>query len=195
MEFDYILIPISTKEYLHTGCKRGSLNLWTVGLKHEKIQICGDRHNVRIGGIGRILMIELNIIDPKLDVNFRMKYQLIQPFRLFSIVSLVFRNIFIFFLEIPTTRPTLPLYSPIIPFEKHVSSQSSLFAECGMTWTNEHDYYRSKLSRIVGGRQAVPHSHPWQVLLNNRGQFCGGKKKHFFIDFLYNKNVLFSEYS
>ena len=88
LEFDYVLIPISMKEYLHTGCQRGSLNLWTVGFKHEKIQICGERWNVRIGGIGQILMIELNIADPKLDVNFRMKYQLIQPFRLFPIISL-----------------------------------------------------------------------------------------------------------
>ena len=31
-------------------------------------------------------------------------------------------------------------------------------------------------SRIVGGRQAVPHSHPWQVLLSGKGKFCGGKK-------------------
>jgi secreted trypsin-like serine protease len=30
-------------------------------------------------------------------------------------------------------------------------------------------------SRIVGGRQAVPHSHPWQVLLSDRIKFCGGK--------------------
>jgi len=43
-----------------------------------------------------------------------------------------------------------------------------------MTWTNENRYYRGISSRIVGGRQAVPHSHPWQVLLSNRGQFCGG---------------------
>lgn len=73
------------KEYLHTGCQRGSLNMWTVGLKHQKIPMCGDRRNVRIGGIGRMLMIELDIIDPKLDVNFQMKYQLIEPFRLFLI--------------------------------------------------------------------------------------------------------------
>lgn len=31
-------------------------------------------------------------------------------------------------------------------------------------------------SRIVGGRQAVPHSHPWQVLLSGQGKFCGGKR-------------------
>jgi len=43
-----------------------------------------------------------------------------------------------------------------------------------MSWTSGYD--RGISSRIVGGRQAVPHSHPWQVLLNNRGQFCGGKK-------------------
>jgi hypothetical protein len=72
------------KEYLHTGCNRGVVNLWTAGLKHEKIQICGDQRNVRVGGTGRILIIELRITDPKLDVNFLMKYQLIQIFRMFS---------------------------------------------------------------------------------------------------------------
>jgi len=82
------LIPISTKEYLHTGCHRGSVNLWTVGLKHEKIEICGDRRNVRVGGIGKILMIELHINDPKLDVKFRMKYQLIELLR--RLLSLIF---------------------------------------------------------------------------------------------------------
>ena len=38
-----------------------------------------------------------------------------------------------------------------------------------------HYYHDGIASRIVGGRQALPHSHPWQVLLNNRGKFCGGK--------------------
>jgi len=75
------------KEYLHTGCHRGSVNLWTVGLKHEKIEICGDRRNVRVGGIGQMLMIELRITDPKLDVKFRMKYQLIELLR--TLLSLV----------------------------------------------------------------------------------------------------------
>lgn len=61
-----------------------------------------------------------------------------------------------------------------------------------MTWTNENEYYPAKLGRIVGGRQAVPHSHPWQVLLNNRGQFCGGKTNLFIHQFSPN---LFSKYS
>jgi hypothetical protein len=77
VEFDYIFIPISVKEYLHKGCYRGSVSLWTVGFKYEKIEICGDRRNLRIGGIGQILMIEVRITDPRLDVNFRMKYRLI----------------------------------------------------------------------------------------------------------------------
>ena len=83
------------KEYLHVGCQRGSLNLWTVGLKHEKIQICGDRRNARIGGIGRMLMIELHITDPKLDVNFHMKYQLVEPFRLLLIIFDFMGDIFV----------------------------------------------------------------------------------------------------
>lgn len=83
------------KEYLHVGCQRGSLNLWTIGFKHEKIQICGDRQNVRIGGIGRMLMIELYITDPKLDVNFRMQYQLVEPFRLFLIVFDLVKDTFV----------------------------------------------------------------------------------------------------
>ncbi|CAF1476061.1 unnamed protein product, partial [Adineta steineri] len=115
IEFDYVFIPISTKEYLHTGCHRGSISLWTVGLQHEKIEICGDQRNIHIGGIGQILMIELRIIDSTLDVNF----------------------------------------------------------QCGLTWTNANHYYREIKSRIVGGRQAIPYSHPWQVLLNNRGHYCG----------------------
>jgi hypothetical protein len=59
------------KEYLHTGCHRGSVNLWTVGLKHEKIEI---------------------------DVKFRMKYQLIQSLRMLlsfffsSEIYFLFRN-------------------------------------------------------------------------------------------------------
>lgn len=65
------------------------------------------------------------------------------------------------------------------PLEKHVPSRSSSFSECGMTWTDENDYYPTNFARIVGGRQAIPHSHPWQVLLNNRGQFCGGKTNLF----------------
>ncbi len=41
--------------------------------------------------------------------------------------------------------------------------------------TNSYRFSRRVSSRIVGGRQAVPHSHPWQVLLNAHGKFCGGK--------------------
>jgi len=78
VEFEYVLIPISIKEYLHTGCRRASISLWTAGLKHEKLELCGDRRHVRIEGIGRILIIELKISDPKLNVNFLMKYQLIE---------------------------------------------------------------------------------------------------------------------
>ncbi|CAF2501338.1 unnamed protein product [Rotaria sp. Silwood2] len=154
IEFDYIFIPISIKEYLHRGCHRGSINLWTIGLKHEKIEICGDRHHVRIGGIGQMLMIELRIIDPKLDVYFLMKYYVIQiP-------------------QISSTLPTL-LSSTTLSLEKHVHNRNSLFSECGLTWTNRNRYYNEISSRIVGGRQALAHSHPWQVLLNNRSQFCG----------------------
>ena len=47
--------------------------------------------------------------------------------------------------------------------------------ECGLTSTNVHKFSRGVSSRIVGGRQAIPHSHPWQVLLNIHGKFCGGK--------------------
>ncbi|CAF1198807.1 unnamed protein product [Rotaria sp. Silwood1] len=154
IEFDYIFIPISIKEYLHTGCHRGSINLWTVGLKHEKIEICGDRRHVRIGGIGQMLMIELRIIDPTLDVYFLMKYHLIQiP-------------------QISSTTSTL-LASTTLPLEKHINNRNSLFSECGLTWTNSNQYYIDISSRIVGGRQALAHSYPWQVLLNNRDQFCG----------------------
>lgn len=74
----------------------------------------------------------------------------------------------VWFLEITNTPPTL-LKSTASPLEKYIDKRNSLFSECGLTWTNENRYYR-----IVGGRQTVPHSHPWQVLLNNRGQFCGG---------------------
>ncbi|CAF1421392.1 unnamed protein product [Adineta steineri] len=155
VEFDYVFIPISTKEYLHTGCHRGSISLWTVGLQHEKIEICGDQRNIHIGGIGQILMIELRIIDSTLDVNFRMKYQLIE------------------ILQRPTTSPTTTLKSTTLSIEKHVNIQTSLFSECGLTWTNANHYYREIKSRIVGGRQAIPYSHPWQVLLNNRGHYCG----------------------
>lgn len=78
------------KEYLHTGCRRGSINLWTVGLQHEKLELCGDRHNLRVGGIGQMLMIELRLTDTALDVNFLMKYQLIQISRTLLSVFFLF---------------------------------------------------------------------------------------------------------
>ncbi|CAF4440183.1 unnamed protein product, partial [Adineta steineri] len=74
----------------------------------------------------------------------------------------------------PTTSPTTTLKSTTLSIEKHVNIQTSLFSECGLTWTNANHYYREIKSRIVGGRQAIPYSHPWQVLLNNRGHYCGG---------------------
>lgn len=77
MEFDYVWIPIPIEEYLKANCQRGSLNLWTPGLENEKIEICGDRRNIRVGGVGRTLMVELRINDPKLDVNFLMHYRLV----------------------------------------------------------------------------------------------------------------------
>ena len=46
--------------------------------------------------------------------------------------------------------------------------------ECGFTSINGYRFSQKIFSRIVGGRQAIPHSHPWQVLLNDRGKFCGG---------------------
>lgn len=76
IEFDHIFIPISLKEYLHNGCRRASLNLWTAGRKHEQIQICYDRKNFLVVGLGQVVIIELRINDPKLSVNFLMKYRL-----------------------------------------------------------------------------------------------------------------------
>lgn len=46
--------------------------------------------------------------------------------------------------------------------------------ECGLTSIDPTRLSRGGFSRIVGGRQAAPHSHPWQVLLNDRAKFCGG---------------------
>jgi len=43
-----------------------------------------------------------------------------------------------------------------------------------LTSANNYKFSRGVFGRIVGGRQAVPHSHPWQVLLNDLGKFCGG---------------------
>ena len=83
-------MPISNREYFHRGCYRGSISLWTVGLKHEKIELCGNRYKVRVGGIGQMLMIELRIIDPKLDVKFYMKYQLIEVLRMLFSFSVFF---------------------------------------------------------------------------------------------------------
>ncbi|CAF0807195.1 unnamed protein product [Adineta ricciae] len=155
VEFDYLYIPISMKEYFHTGCHRGSVNLWTIGLQHEKLEICGDRQNLRIGGIGRMLMIALHILDPSLEVDFQMKYYLKHTAPLLTTMSSI-------------------LKSTIVPAQKPFNARTSLFSECGLTWTNGNEYYREISSRIVGGRQAIPHSHPWQVLLNIRGHYCGG---------------------
>jgi hypothetical protein len=48
---------------------------------------------------------------------------------------------------------------------------------CGRRSTSyQRIFHWQAVGRIVGGRQATPHSHPWQVLLNDRGKFCGGKK-------------------
>ena len=69
--------------------------------------------------------------------------------------------------------PTIP--PPWLTFEKYAHSLNGMYHECGLTDMNGYQYQRSVTSRIVGGRQAVPHSHPWQVLLNNRGKFCGGE--------------------
>jgi hypothetical protein len=81
---------------------------------------------------------------------------------------------YILFLDIPNTPPSILLKPTTLPLERYVNNRNSFLSECGVTWTNENRYYRGISSRIVGGRQAVPHSHPWQVLLSNRGQFCGG---------------------
>ena len=77
VEFDYVWIPVSIEEYLKASCQRGSVNLWTPGLENEKVEICGDRRHIRVGGTGRTLMIELRINDSKLDVNFLMHYRLV----------------------------------------------------------------------------------------------------------------------
>ena len=78
MQFDHVLIPVPIEEYLKQGCRRGVVSLWTPGIEKEKIDICGDRRNMRIGGVGQTLMVELRIVDPQLDVDFVMHYQLIQ---------------------------------------------------------------------------------------------------------------------
>ena len=48
-------------------------------------------------------------------------------------------------------------------------------SECGLTSINVPTFARRISGRIVGGFQAVPHSHPWQVLLSDRSKFCGGE--------------------
>jgi hypothetical protein len=63
IEFDYVRIPIPIDEYVQFGCRRGSVRLWTPGLNEEKVEICGDRQRIRIGGVGRTLMIELHLAD------------------------------------------------------------------------------------------------------------------------------------
>jgi hypothetical protein len=66
-------------------------------LEHEKIELCGDRRNVRVGGVGQTLMVELRINDVKLDVSFLMHYQLIQIERQFFFsICLFIRLIFYF---------------------------------------------------------------------------------------------------
>ncbi|CAM4759476.1 unnamed protein product [Rotaria magnacalcarata] len=146
VEFDYVFIPVPLEEFITTGCRRGSVNLWTPGLENEKVEICGDRHKMRIAGVGRTLMVELRLTDPSLEVKFLMSYRLIQ-------------------VEQPMSTPS-HLVNPSIVSTKN-------YADCGLTSTDGHKYARVVSSRIVGGRQVVPHSHPWQVLLNDRGKFCG----------------------
>jgi len=82
-----------------------------------------------------------------------------------------------------------------LPVEKHVNTRNSLFSECGLTWTHGNQYYREILSRIVGGRQVVPYSHPWQVLLNNRGQYCGGKRLLLLLSFVWFFSLLNKTFS
>ncbi|CAF3624692.1 unnamed protein product [Rotaria sp. Silwood1] len=146
VEFDYIFIPVSIEEYLKAGCRRGSVNLWTPGLENEKVEVCGDRRKVRVAGVGHTLMIELRLNDQYLDANFFMHYQLIQ-------------------IEQALSTPSHLINSSMLSAEN--------YAECGLTSTNGYRFSRGVSSRIVGGRQAVPHSYPWQVLLNDRGKFCG----------------------
>lgn len=48
--------------------------------------------------------------------------------------------------------------------------------DCGLTSINEGSRItRRTTGRIIGGNQVIPHSFPWQVLLNGLGRFCGGK--------------------
>jgi hypothetical protein len=78
VQFDHVLIPVPIEEYLKDGCRRGAVSLWTPGLEKEKIDVCGDRRQMRIGGVGQTLMVELRIVDRQLDFDFVMHYQLIQ---------------------------------------------------------------------------------------------------------------------
>lgn len=50
----------------------------------------------------------------------------------------------------------------------------SVEIDCGQTTIKQEIS-----SRIVGGQQAIPHSYPWQVLLSDRGRFCGGKSEFY----------------
>ncbi|CAF3545157.1 unnamed protein product [Adineta steineri] len=125
VKFDYILIPIPIEEYLTGGCRRASVNLWTPGLENEKVELCGDRRHVRIGGVGQTLMVELQALS----------------------------------------TPSYLSNPSFLSIEK--------YAECGLTSINGNRFSRRVSSRIVGGRQVIPHSHPWQVLLYNYGKFCG----------------------
>jgi len=88
VEFDHVWIPIPIDEHLKFGCRRGSVSLWAPGLEHEKVEICGDRRNIRIGGVGRTLIVELRLNDIQLEVDFIMHYQLIQIERLLLVFCL-----------------------------------------------------------------------------------------------------------
>lgn len=60
--------------------------------------------------------------------------------------------------------------------EENDQERGSIYIECGRTSLGHFRVFNQSIfSRIVGGQQAVPHSHPWQVLLSDRGRFCGGK--------------------
>lgn len=96
VQFDYVSIPAPVEEYLAGGCRRAAINLWTPGLENEKVQLCGERRNVRIGGVGQTLMVELRVNDRTVDVGFAMQYQLIAierkpPFRVLRFEQLTCR--------------------------------------------------------------------------------------------------------
>ena len=82
VEFDHVFISIPIDEYVQDRCRRGSVNIWTPGFENETVEICGDRHQMRVAGVGRTLMIELRINDIELDFHFQLNYRLIQLERL-----------------------------------------------------------------------------------------------------------------